>query len=173
MIIKKYTLQFEALALCSLPRTYKQLWPCQRYMARVYIFCSKDFVKSLKSVYQFCSLNSVYQHWVNAGRNIDHLQGRFELAMKPCPPQARLSWSTARADSLVTTTCTKIYFFFTTTCAKIFLFFRFEHLYLYRTGQCMKRRKIGKVALLKLSLSTILKLWNLLIHFQLYKPWKN
>ena len=96
---------------------------------------------------------------INPGKNMHHLQGRFELAMKPCPPQARLSWSTARADSLVTTTWAKIYFFFTTTCAKIFLFFRFEHLYLYRTGQCMKRRKIGKVALLKLSLSTILKLW--------------
>jgi len=34
----------------------------------------------------------------------DTRQGRFELAMNPCPPQALLSWSMARADSLVTTT---------------------------------------------------------------------
>ena len=50
---------------------------------------------------------------INAGKNIHHLQGRFELAMKPCPPQARLSWSTARADSLVTTACAKIFLFST------------------------------------------------------------
>ena len=69
MVIKKYTLQFEALALCSLPRTYKQLWPCQRYMARVYIFAIL-FNNSQKSVLQFCLLNSVCQYWVNLEKSI-------------------------------------------------------------------------------------------------------
>ena len=64
-----------------------------------------------KDVY-FCSISCKYytlcdeMNLNNFGEKKHPLQGRFELAINPCPSQARLSWSMARADSIVTTTWT-------------------------------------------------------------------
>ena len=94
------TWQSSASGQCSLPHNYNQLLPCQRYKARMCIFAPYHVNTVLFAI------KWIWLLLAKESKNTQPLQGRFELAMNPCPPQARLSWSMARADSLVTTTWT-------------------------------------------------------------------
>ena len=64
------------------------------------------FLRQNTILYAICKMD--LNNFGAKSKDTHPLQGRFELAMKPCPPQARLSWSIAQADSLVTTTWIKL-----------------------------------------------------------------
>ena len=184
MVIKKYTLQFEALALCSLPHTYKQLWPCQRYRARVYIFCSKNFVNSKNLLISFA-------HWTQF-TNIGSNWKKNSMLVKiytTCREGLSWPWSHVHHKHVSVGQLLELirllplpaqrYIFSLPQPAQRYISFLFLGLSTFTFIEQARAWREGRLAKLPCSSSPCQQYWScgsvcyLSIHFQLYKPWNN